>query len=62
MRNWCYQILQGLAYIHKQGYFHRDMKPENLLANKDSVKVNIKQARGWPWGISTQTCEWTRGR
>ncbi len=27
IRNWCYQIFQGLAYIHKQGYFHRDMKP-----------------------------------
>ena len=27
IRNWCYQILQGLAYVHKHGYFHRDMKP-----------------------------------
>ncbi len=27
VRNWCYQILQGLAYCHKHGYFHRDMKP-----------------------------------
>ena len=27
IRNWCYQIIQGLAYIHKHGYFHRDMKP-----------------------------------
>ncbi len=27
IRNWCYQILQGLAFMHKQGYFHRDMKP-----------------------------------
>ncbi len=27
MRNWCYQIFQGLAYIHKHGFFHRDMKP-----------------------------------
>eukprot|EP00967_Tisochrysis_lutea_P128983 scaffold221331_cov19-Tisochrysis_lutea.AAC.1 len=27
VRNWCYQIIQGLAYIHKHGYFHRDMKP-----------------------------------
>ncbi len=26
-----YQILQGLAHIHDHGYFHRDMKPENLL-------------------------------
>ncbi|GMH40488.1 hypothetical protein BSKO_08392 [Bryopsis sp. KO-2023] len=39
LRNWCYQIFQGLAYIHKQGYFHRDMKPENLLATKDSTKI-----------------------
>mmetsp|Transcript_36735 Transcript_36735/g.87287 ORF Transcript_36735/g.87287 Transcript_36735/m.87287 type:complete len:485 (-) Transcript_36735:432-1886(-) len=39
IRNWMYQILQGLAYIHKQGYFHRDMKPENLLVFKDSVKI-----------------------
>eukprot|EP01023_Acetabularia_acetabulum_P034745 TRINITY_DN32666_c0_g1_i3.p1 TRINITY_DN32666_c0_g1~~TRINITY_DN32666_c0_g1_i3.p1 ORF type:complete len:404 (-),score=35.13 TRINITY_DN32666_c0_g1_i3:661-1872(-) len=39
IRNWCYQILQGLAYIHKQGFFHRDMKPENLLISKDTVKI-----------------------
>ncbi len=39
VRNWCYQILQGLAYVHKHGFFHRDMKPENLLANKESVKI-----------------------
>ncbi|MGH0148190.1 UNVERIFIED_CONTAM: hypothetical protein FKN15_060342 [Acipenser sinensis] len=26
-----YQIIQGLAFIHKHGFFHRDMKPENLL-------------------------------
>ena len=27
IRAWCQQILQGLAYIHASGYFHRDMKP-----------------------------------
>ena len=32
IRGWCYQILQGLAYIHMHGYFHRDMKPGGLLA------------------------------
>ncbi len=30
---------QGLAYLHKHGFFHRDMKPENLLASKDQVKI-----------------------
>ena len=26
VRNWAFQILQSLAYAHKHGYFHRDMK------------------------------------
>lgn len=39
IRNVAYQILQGLAYVHKYGYFHRDMKPENLLVVKDTIKI-----------------------
>ena len=39
IRNWLYQIFQGLAYMHKHGYFHRDMKPENVLVKQDIVKV-----------------------
>ena len=31
VRNVMYQVLQGLNYMHKNGFFHRDMKPENLL-------------------------------
>ena len=39
--------MQGLAYIHKQGFFHRDMKPENIMVTGDLAKVNPK---------STQIC------
>ena len=34
-----YQTLLGLAHMHKYGYFHRDMKPENLLINDKIVKI-----------------------
>ena len=39
IRNVIFQCLQGLAYMHKHGFFHRDMKPENLLVTRDTVKV-----------------------
>jgi len=25
--------------MHKMGFFHRDMKPENLLVTRDTVKI-----------------------
>ncbi|CEL98448.1 unnamed protein product [Vitrella brassicaformis CCMP3155] len=39
IRNIMYQSLQALAYMHKHGYFHRDVKPENLLVTKETVKL-----------------------
>ena len=34
-----HQTLLGLAFMHKYGFFHRDMKPENLLLVGEKVKI-----------------------
>lgn len=34
-----YQMLQGLAFMHKNGFFHRDVKPENMLVRGGVLKV-----------------------
>ncbi|TPX67841.1 hypothetical protein CcCBS67573_g07356 [Chytriomyces confervae] len=39
IRSYIYQVLVGLEYMHKHGFFHRDMKPENLLMTGDVVKI-----------------------
>ncbi|MPC34300.1 Serine/threonine-protein kinase MAK [Portunus trituberculatus] len=40
IKNMVCQVLQGLAFMHRHGYFHRDMKPENLLCmGPDLVKI-----------------------
>lgn len=40
IRNMMYQILQGLSFMHRHGFFHRDMKPENLLCmGPELVKI-----------------------
>ncbi len=41
IRSWMHQILQGLAYMHKQGYFHRDMKPGMVVMSIMDVLFSI---------------------
>lgn len=38
VKNWCFQVFQGLAYMHKRGYFHRDLKPGDSYSNSLVLK------------------------
>ena len=37
VKSYLYQLLKGVAYIHKNHFLHRDLKPGNLLITKDKV-------------------------
>ena len=39
IRDIMHQTLLGLSFMHKYGFFHRDMKPENLLLNGKKIKI-----------------------
>lgn len=37
VRNYLYQMLNGLGHLHAHGLFHRDIKPENILIKFPSI-------------------------
>ena len=39
VRNWLFQILLALEFMHNMGVFHRDVKPENLMISGSILKV-----------------------
>ncbi|CAI9580332.1 unnamed protein product [Staurois parvus] len=65
IRNIMYQILQGLAFVHKHGFFHRDMKPENLLCmGPELVKIAdfglVRELRSQPPYTDYVSTRWYR--
>ncbi|KAJ4829425.1 hypothetical protein Tsubulata_006620, partial [Turnera subulata] len=57
VRNWCFQVFQGLAYMHQRGYFHRDLKPgiEPLKCSFSLTFIALKLICG-QWEQSWLSC------
>lgn len=36
-----YQLLRGMAFMHKHGIMHRDLKPQNLLVDPENEVLKI---------------------
>ena len=36
-RKWCWQAAQSIAYIHKHGVIHSDLRPENFLVHATTM-------------------------
>ncbi|CAB3983534.1 MAPK MAK MRK overlapping kinase-like [Paramuricea clavata] len=39
VKNYMYQICKSIDHMHRNGIFHRDVKPENILVKNDVVKL-----------------------
>uniref|UniRef100_A0A1I7ZZT6 Protein kinase domain-containing protein n=1 Tax=Steinernema glaseri TaxID=37863 RepID=A0A1I7ZZT6_9BILA len=50
---WMYQTLAGLAYLESKNFMHLDIKPDNLLVDKDTGRLKI--------GDFGSTREYTKG-
>lgn len=59
IKSYMYQLLEAMLFCHQRRVFHRDLKPQNLLIDKDGVlKVaDFGLARAFGVPITTYTHE-----
>ena len=52
VRKWFLEVVEGISYMNKKGYAHRDIKADNVLLRRDNPKVNQFVAKVTDFGFS----------
>ncbi len=65
IRDMVYQLVVGVEYIHKNKFFHRDLKPDNILLSDDlKLKVSdfglIRETKSAPPYTEYVSTRWYR--
>lgn len=51
-KEYLYQLLRGLEHLHRNGLFHRDVKPENILMKFPSIdRARLQRLKRVSWLI-----------
>lgn len=53
-QSFLFQLLKGLGFCHSRNVLHRDLKPQNLLINRVSVREKAGDWGGWSQGPSDE--------